>query len=105
MVLERIRGRNVALLANRVWLDARRDRLGLRKGLGDRVHAKTVFDGVGDERLGEHGAVQVTVQVRALRHRVEESAQQEGLLADFLEPLGGARLGLRRLGASCAGSE
>src|SRR4029450_8589353 len=46
--------------------------LPLVEGVRRNVNAELVLDGVLDQRLGEHGAMQMKVQLAALRHALEE---------------------------------
>jgi len=58
------------------------------------VIAELVLDGVLDQRLGEHGAVQMKVQLAALRHALQEFVEGKRIAANLIERFGGAKLGL-----------
>src|SRR3954467_10321061 len=61
-----------------------------REGRG--VDAEAIFDCVADERLRRHGAGQVVVQVRPLRHRLEKRTQLRRPGADGVQITSGAGL-------------
>src|SRR4029450_3773170 len=52
--------------------------LPLVEGVRRNVNAELVLDGVLDQRLGEHGAMQMKVQLAALRHALEEFVKARG---------------------------
>ena len=60
------------------------------------VDAELVVNGLADKRLGEYGAVKMTMKLAALRHALEEIVQSKGIAANRIERLGGAQLGLAR---------
>ena len=99
LVLGDFGGGNIARLADRLGRGSRLDRLRLGERLGGLIDAETVFTPDADERLGVDGAVQMIVQVGALRHALEEVAQGKRVGADLLQLLRGALFGSwRRLG-------
>ena len=79
LVLEGVRGWNVARLAYRLGLSSGLDRLRLRKGLCDCINAELILGADADECLGVYGAIQMIVQIGALRHALEEVAKLERL--------------------------
>ncbi len=85
------RGRDRALSAAR-----RSATSGLRLVEGARrcVNAKLVVDRVPDQRLGEHGAVEMKMKLAPLRHALEEIVERKRIAANIVERLGGAKLGL-----------
>jgi hypothetical protein len=87
---------NIARLADRLGRGSRLDRLRLGEGLGGLIDAETVFSADADERLGIGGAIQMIVEVGALRHALEEVAQGKRVGADLLQHLRGALFGSRR---------
>ena len=100
LVLERFRGWNVAGLADRLGLGSGLDRLRLREPLRHSVYAELVIGADADERLGVDRAIQMIVQIGALRHALQEVAQSERVVADSFEllhrALGGCGLHLLR---------
>jgi hypothetical protein len=70
--------------------------LPLVEGMRRHVDAELVLDGVLDQRLREHGAMQMKVQLAALRHALEEFVKGKRIAANLIERLGGAKLGLAR---------
>jgi hypothetical protein len=85
------RGRNRILAASR---RIARHALRLGEAARRRIDAELVVDRVPDQRLGEHGAVQMKMKLAPLRHALEEIVQRKRIAANIVERLGGAKLGL-----------
>ena len=83
---------DVALLADRLGLGTRPDRLRLGEGLGDRVDAEPILAADADERLGIDRAVEMIVQVGALGHGGEKGAERQRIGAKGIEGFRGALL-------------
>ena len=90
LVLEGVRGWNIAFLADRLGLSSGFDRLGLRESLRHGVYAELVLSADADERLGVDGTIQMIVQIGALRHALQEIAQSKRVVAHALQFLHGA---------------
>jgi len=72
------------------------DRLRFGESFGGLIHAETVLTTDADEGFGIYGAVQMIVQVGALRHAQQEVAQSKRVGADLLQLLRGALFGTCR---------
>jgi hypothetical protein len=68
--------------------------LRLGKSVRRFVDAELVVNGLADKRLGEYGAVKMTMKLATLRHALEEIVQSKRIAANGIERLGGAQLGL-----------
>ena len=97
LVLRHIGGANVAGLADRLGLGAGLDRLRLGEGLGDRIDAQPILTADADEGLGIDRAVEMIVQVGALRHALEKGIEGERIAANGIERLCRAKLAVLRL--------
>ena len=94
LVLRHVGGGNVARFAHRLRLRAGLDRLRLGEALGDRIDAETVLAADADEGLGVDRAVEMIVQVGALRHALEKVAERKRIAANGVERLRRAKLGI-----------
>ncbi len=86
LVGKRVGGRLAFFAANRLWGQTACHGRGFVKHQGPGVDAEIVFRSFADEALRVHGTRQVSVQIGALRHVVEEDVKSERpLLASLLE--------------------
>jgi hypothetical protein len=85
-------GGNIALFARRLRLRIGLDRLRFGNTFGDRIDAETILTADADERLGVDGAVEVIVQIRALRHALEKLVERQRIGAHPLQLPRGASL-------------
>lgn len=97
LVFGYVGGGNIAGLTHGRGLGSRLDRLRFSEGLRGRIYAETVFAADADEGLGIDRAVEMIVQIGALRHALEELAKSQRIAADGIELLARAQLAFGRL--------